>query len=117
MSAFIATLVQLWAMFGSIVFFVVVIWIAFSVPARFSGPQKLALAVRRIVGTLIVMFAILSVMMVASQWVLSQFFIDALSVDEMMGEAFIKGLVIYLMVGFPFILIRTFQLRNRVSAP
>ncbi len=120
MADFIGTFVLLWATYGTLVFFVVVIALGFILPTKIDGPRGWKLAVVRVVGALFGMAVILSIMMVVSQWVLSLYFVDALSVGEMMREMFVQGLAIYLLLGLPFIFIRTFQLhlkaRKRMAA-
>lgn len=118
MNDFLATLLVLWAMYGSLVFFLVVIVLGFVLPTKFRDRPALTLAVLRVLGSLAGMAVVLSGMMILSQWVLSRYFVDALSVSEMMQGTFIKGLMIYLIIGTPFVLVRTLQLflRSRKRA-
>jgi len=115
MADLLANLVLLWVNFGTLVFFVVVIVLGLVLPAKFHGGRGLAVSLRRILGTLGGMAIVLSVMMIVSQWVISQYFVQALTVSEMMRDVYVQGLLIYLFLGLPFVLIRTFLLHIKAS--
>jgi len=119
MSDFIEMFVLIWAAYAFLVLFGVVIVLGLRLPAKLHGTPSLALAGRRIAGSLFGLAAILTIVMIVSQWAFHHYIEGAPSVGEMMRKAYFEGLAIYLLLGLPFILIRTYLLhvsgRRRVS--